>query len=494
MIAGLTLSILVLLVPGVLLVHSLWFPKVSLPACLVLKIVLGIGIGFGTSSILLFLWLKAFGSISHGYAVAETSLALVSAAALFHLWRKTGSPLAGVLQVAPRVYSRLTSVSGGALLISCACILTTASVIIAREPHGQGDATAIWNLIARFIFRGGSGWADTLTHKLAWTHSDYPLLLPLSVARMWAYAGETQLAPALTALLFMFGTLALVVASVSLLRTRTQGYLAGLVLLEPFLFFRVGTYQYADTPLGFFLLAALVVFCLSDRMPGGGYRPLILAGMMTGFAAWTKNEGLLVLLSVVAGRLVAAGATQGLRTYLRQMLYFSVGAAPILLVVLYFKAKIAPANDLVAGQSLRVTADRLLDFSRYALILKALLNQFTGFRKWYAHPTYLLVIYAWLLGVRTEKSERTTLLTLAATLSLIVAGYLFVYVSTPRDLEWQITFSLDRLLIQLWPSFVLLYFFLVVSPEKALAGHAEVTANLMTERIKVPPDNLPALG
>jgi hypothetical protein len=131
---------------------------------------------------------------------------------------------------------------------------------------------------------------------------------------------------------------------------------------------------------------------------------------------------------------------------------------------------------MVAGQGLRATADRLLDFSRYVLILKALTNHFTGFRRWYAHPTYLLVIYAWLLGVKTERAERLTLLTLGTALSLILAGYLFIYATTPRDLEWHLTFSLDRLLIQLWPSVVLLFFMFVRAPEEASARLSESAA------------------
>jgi hypothetical protein len=289
---------------------------------------------------------------------------------------------------------------------------------------------------------------------------------------LWAYGGETQLAPALLGLLFMLATLGLVVSSVSLLSTRTQGYLAGLVLLEPFFFFRTATFQYADTPLGFFLLAALVLFSVYDRAPDG-YGLLILAGLMAGFAAWTKNEGLLILLSIVAGRLVAVAASRRLRSYPRQLIYFSAGAVPLLLVVMYFKAVIAPANDLVAGQGLRATAERLSDLSRYLLILKALINHFTGFRKWYAHPAYLLVVYAWLLGLKTGRGRRVTFLTLATALGLILAGYFFIYVTTPRDLEWQLTFSLDRLLIQLWPSFVLLFFLSVRAPEEAPARLSE---------------------
>lgn len=459
---------LVLLLPATLLVQILWPTQSLLRPPLLLKIVLGMGLGVGTSSVLLFLWLRAGGPLSGAYAAAEASLALCCVAALVYLGRKTGAPPERVQRVVPGASPLLTRLSAGALLISSACIVAAAVAIAAREPHGAGDASGIWNLIARFIYRGGGGWADALTHNLNWTHADYPLLLPLSVARLWAYGGETQLAPALLGLLFMLATLGLVVFSVSLLSTRTQGCLAGLVLLEPFFFFRTATFQYADTPLGFFLLAALVLFSLHDRAPGG-HGLLVLAGLMTGFAAWTKNEGLLILLSVVAGRLVALAASRCLKTYPRQLVYFSAGAVPVLLVVLYFKAAIAPANDLVAGQGVRATVERLSDFSRYVLILKALVNHFTGFRRWYAHPTYLLAVYAWLLGVKTERAGRVTLLTLAAALGLTLAGYFFIYVTTPRDLEWQLTFSLDRLLIQLWPSFVLLFFLSVRAPEEALA-------------------------
>ncbi|HEX7313131.1 MAG TPA: hypothetical protein VF297_04395 [Pyrinomonadaceae bacterium] len=468
MVIGLTLSLLVLLVPATLLVQLLWPPKSLLRPPLLLKTILGMGLGLGTSSVLLFVWLRAFGSLSGVYIAVEASLALCFVAALVYLCRKNGAPTEVVRRVVPGASPLLTRLSAGAFFISAGCILAAAVAISAREPHGAGDASAIWNLIARFIYRGGSGWADALTHNLNWTHPDYPLLVPLSVARLWIYGGETQFAPALLGILFLLGTLGLVVSSVSLLSTRTQGYLAGLVLLEPFFFFRTATFQYADTPLGFFLLAALVLLCLYDRAPEG-FGLLALAGLMTGFAAWTKNEGLLILLAVVAGRFVALAVSRGLRTYVRQLLYFAAGAVPVLLVVVYFKAAIAPANDLVAGQGARATAERLLDFSRYVLILKAVVNHFTGFRGWYAHPSYLLVVYAWLVGLKTERAGRVTLLTLAAALGFILAGYFFIYVTTPRDLEWQLAFSLDRLLIQLWPSFVLLFFLAVRSPEEALA-------------------------
>jgi hypothetical protein len=249
MLIALALSLVVLLLPSTLLVHYLWPVTDSRRSYLPVKIILGIGLGFGTSSVFLFVWLIAFGSLSRGYPLAEILVAVCCAAVLFYLSRRNVTSAPEVIHTEPTSEATLIRLSAAVLFISTVCILTTALVVSAREPHGQGDATAIWNLIARFIYRGGSEWKETLSHRLAWTHSDYPLLLPLSVARLWAYAGETQVAPILIAMLFTFGSLGLIVSSTSLLRTRTQGYLAGLILLEPFLFFRIGTYQYADTHL-----------------------------------------------------------------------------------------------------------------------------------------------------------------------------------------------------------------------------------------------------
>jgi len=63
-------------------------------------------------------------------------------------------------------------------------------------PHGETDAIAIWNLRARSLLRGGREWAAVLSPAIGWSHPDYPLLLPLTVARLWSYAGsETTAVP-----------------------------------------------------------------------------------------------------------------------------------------------------------------------------------------------------------------------------------------------------------------------------------------------------------
>ncbi len=52
-----------------------------------------------------------------------------------------------------------------------------------NNPHGNWDAWAIWNMHARFLYRGGASWRVLFSPELAYSHPDYPLLLPELVAR-----------------------------------------------------------------------------------------------------------------------------------------------------------------------------------------------------------------------------------------------------------------------------------------------------------------------
>src|SRR5438128_7423421 len=110
---------------------------------------------------------------------------------------------------------------------------------------------------------------------------------------------------------FTFGSMGLAYGSLTLLRSRGQGLLAGIVLLgTPFLI-KHGASQYADVPLGFFFLATLVLFSLREREAGDRNGLPALAGLMAGLAAWTKNEGSFFVLVVLVARIIAVPRGSG---------------------------------------------------------------------------------------------------------------------------------------------------------------------------------------
>jgi hypothetical protein len=340
---------------------------------------------------------------------------------------------------------------------------------LALLPHGDWDAWAIWNLRARFLHRGGEHWADTFTNDIIWSHPDYPLLVSANVARLWAYAGgETTLAPQAVAAVFTLATLGLLVAAVARLRGPTQGLLAGLMLASTPLFLQVGSNQYADVPLGYYILATVVLLGFHEGPEkNGGLNAL--AGAMAALAAWTKNEGLLFVVVIVAVRLVVVTCSRGWKSWAREAAAFGLGAAAVAACVVYYKACLAPVNDLVAGQGTDATWARLSDLHRYWLVAKWFGADLAAIGP---GTLFVLAVYFALLGRGPRSSGRSGRLTAWLVLALMLAGYFGVYLTTPNPLEAHLHTSLDRLLIQLWPLTLFAFFLTVASPEEALTRQA----------------------
>jgi len=441
------------------------------------------GIGLGVVSCLYFLaMLPSDAGILIGL---DSALAILLIILAVFLYKKKSHPKQGILQpeasTAHRRQWMIPALFAGTL------ISALVSVIIAflRDPHGKWDAWVIWNLHARFILRGGEHWQDYLASGLDWTHPDYPLLVPLSVVRMWKYAGsETLYGPIFLSILFMLAVAGLLVFSLSMLRGRSQGYLAGLVLMGSPYFLDMASFQFADIPLAFFFLATLIIFLLHDRSSGRQDYPLMLAGLTAALAAWTKNEGLLFLLLTPLLRFVLILPGNGWNRTFRQAGWFIAGAMPVFAVIIFFKHWLAASSDLLAAQSLSQMIDKLTDLPRYGQIALAYLqtaftftqgvvNIRTGFQ---FNPgvagVALLAVYLILLGVRIRTQDRPALRTGFAMVIGMLAGYFGVYLITPHDLRWHLLTSLNRLFIQLWPTTIFLCFMITLTPVEAQAHSA----------------------
>src|SRR5437016_1646452 len=340
---------------------------------------------------------------------------------------------------------------------------------LATNPQGIGwDAFAIWNLHARFLFRGGEHWKDGFSSLIPWFHPDYPLFLPGSVAHFWSYLGrETTAVPATLAFAFTFSTVALLFSAVAVLRGRNHGLLAGLMLLGTPSFLRQGVSQYADIPLSFFLLAAIALLVLADRVPESNFSLLVLSGFMAGCAAWTKNEGLLFLTAFVVTRLGILLRRENWAACLRQMAPLAATIIPILLLIAYFKLSVAGPQELFSSP--HDMLQKAIDPHRYWMIVRWFLKDSLRFGGWLLIPGTLVVIaYAMILGKDTDATSRAARATSVCALVLTAMGYFAIYVITPYDLRWHLMWSLDRLLMQLWPSVLFLVFVSVRAPESAM--------------------------
>src|SRR5580692_4611623 len=292
---------------GFFLTGAGWSRRSSLGIDIILRSSLAVGYGLGVFSVTFF-----FAKIFDIKNLAGCDIAACALLALCFFVQQRRAAVAYFLPPGDR--SKLARRTDAFLIFAFLIALAAAVYYAVRQmlahPQGNGwDAFSIWNLHARFLFRGGANWRDGFTSVIPWSHPDYPLLLPGVIAHFWTYLGyDSPAVPAIIGFAFTFATATLLLSSLSMLRGGNAAALGGITLLATASFIELGTSQYADIPLSFFLLSAAVLLCLDDQRNenafSGRSRLLILAGLAAGFAAWTKNEGILFLFSIVAARLL----------------------------------------------------------------------------------------------------------------------------------------------------------------------------------------------
>ncbi len=441
-------------------------PGTVLPSRL-LRASLAVGWALGTSSCAFFAWLVVVGKPRRAFFGADLAL-FAGLAAFGAVAARAGRGPGDDDDRAGRLPRPIGAALRVALGASLAAWVALFAVVSRQAPHGRWDAMSIWNLRARFLYRGGDAWAEAFHPSLIASHLDYPLLVPLSVARCWAYLGrETTAAPAQVAFAFTLATVGLLVSALVALRGRDQGALGGLVLLSASPLFVTGSMQFADVPLAYFILAATVALSIGDRAPHDLPRWAATGGMMAGFAAWTKNEGLLFLAALLAARLGAAARSRRWRAYRAEAAAFALGLAPVLAVLVYFKVRFTPTNDFLAAQGPAAIVAKLADRSRYLMVAEAIAREVadlgSGAVVWLAAARLLLGGAPRCPGIPRGGFA-------ALVLAIMLAEYVAVYVATPLPLPWHLRWSLSRLILHLWPLAIFSFFLNVATPEEALGS------------------------
>ncbi len=465
MMPGLILSFVLALLMGMAIVTLLW-PHRRLQADLLTKASLAAGLGLGATSCLSFLCLLAAPGHLDNVPVAEIVLLAVLATCAVLRHSREKSALVRLKETGP--WTRAAPAAALAVFLMGAATFALDS---ACWPHGDWDAWSVQNLHARFLYRGGEHWASLFSKSLSWSSLDYPLLLPGSVMRSWVFAGgEPVLGPILVAFVFAAGACLLLFSGLALLRGKLRGSLAAIVLAGTPFFFGHAAAQYANVPLAFFYLATLVLLCLADRESEGARGLLALAGLACGMAAWTKNEGLLFIICVLLPRIWISIRRSGPRTCWRWMWPFLAGLLPVMLIVLFFKIRYAPPNEIVGPAGRASVLQWILTPSRYAVIGKWFLKHAFTFGRWDelrfipVSPVPLLLGALVLFGTRRDGRELQGAATAAWTLGLTLAGYFSVFLITPNPLDWQLSTAGGRLLIQLWPSALFVFFMVIRDP------------------------------
>ena len=427
---------------------------------------LGTGLGIGVASCLYFLCLALFGPSLLILTVCAVIVAVV-ATALGMQAKHRGTALEWA--PGPATSGYLT----GLFLLAIAIAAAIFVVHSLNRPHGEWDAWSIWNLKARFLFRGGEYWTDAFSSQMPNSHPDYPLLLPSIVALCWTLArAESISVPIAVAFLFTLGIAGLLISSIGVLRGKTQAFVAGILLLATSSFVQLGAMQYADGPLSFYMLATLALLCLQDRFPND-LRFSIAAGLAAGFAPWTKNEGWLFLGAVLLARPLALLRFGNRAAIGPQFLGLAAAALPAAALTAFFKLRFAAANDLLSQKSADLIA-HITTFARWVITAEGFVKMLFLVGGFLLPIALVLGLYWFLVRFHVEEHDRPSLVTLLVTLGLLLAGEFAAYVAFPPDIITQLNVSLERLYVQLWPV-ALLAFFLAANPPQLTArpAHAD---------------------
>jgi 4-amino-4-deoxy-L-arabinose transferase-like glycosyltransferase len=345
-----------------------------------------------------------------------------------------------------------------------------------HRPFGTWDAFMIYDRSARFVYRGGNDWMQTFSPDIDPAfHADYPLLISMDIAHAWNTLGhESQSVPRVLGGLFMLVCAGLFASALTMLKSIWQAALGAIVLLNTPFFILSGPSQTADVPLSFFILStvALLFFFCTERKPG----LLVLAGLSAGLAAWTKNEGDVFIIGILAGLFIA---------FLRQDLWrrlglFLAGLAVPLAIVLYFKVFLAPANDIL-GTSMAGLIQRAFEWSRHLAILRSFRGQILIIGGPTVSVILLLTVYALVFGVSPQRNHRPAYIAVAITAAVQAAGYYAIYLVTPHPIQWQLDFSLWRVLFHIYLPLLFVFFVLVTDVPRALGfQHQALPAESIT--------------
>jgi len=414
---------------------------------------LGILAGIAAASVA-FLVLAIPGIASAVSVFIADILLLAVAAALYVRARRTSAP--ALVLPEPGTF-RFSWVLAIALVLVLLILAGRLTAMAEANPWGGWDALAMWNLRAKFLAGAPGDWHFAVNGALAdRMHADYPLLLPSFIAAGWKAGGEMgALLPVAVSFLFSAVLIWLLLSAVAMLRGTASALLAALVILTTTSFLLAAPSQYADIPLACYWLSAVSLLLISGA---NSRSALIWAGACAGFGAWTKNEGVAFLVWLVVALMALLWWKRGSRDALRGTGAALIGAAPGILLTLWLKFVVAPPADTLVRQSARSMLARLADTGRYGEIAKSFVDAVAQMGSGITHPLILLAILAVLLRWNPGSRYRLAMAIAAVALGLMFLADIGAYLITPSDLAWHLGTSFDRLILQLWPSALLVCF------------------------------------
>jgi hypothetical protein len=167
---------------------------------------------------------------------------------------------------------------------------------------------------------------------------------------------------------------------------------------------------------------------------------------------------------------------KGPGAFFKEAAIFTTGLTPILIIIAYFKFQLASPNivylqdqlaspvTLIFNQDFNALIQNLTDISKYITIGKAFFFKFYELEKWMliVFPVFILF-----MGRSEIKRNKPGIHTALSILMVMICGYFTLFLVYPLDnLEWLLEITAKRLLLQLLPSLIFVFFLIFAAPEE----------------------------
>lgn len=403
---------------------------------------LGPPVGAGTMGLLLF-WASLI-----GFAPSRKVLAIIGVLTLASLL------VMGKKNRLARVKVRATDWEKGDGWMVVPLVVTVAGlvmivVVALSSPLMEWDAFAIWGFKAKVLTHEALRLTPAYFHDLtlSYSHLDYPLMVPFLTAGAYAAMGTVDDQTGKLVSVFLD---ALLVPMVYLglrwkLRRLPAACLSAILTMLPVMF-RYGGVGCADLPLAMFYAGSILyVVRWIDRQQ---WQDLILAILFSAFAAFTKNEGLILALIngvVMLGFGLLCGPR---RTWIGAAAFFA-GLLAMDAAWLIWNRGLPRTHEDYGSKLLSSLATHLPELKQ---IIPAMMLQTAEFRTW-----GLLWIMAGMMALLGWRAfARPYVLAMWILLGLHLTSYALVYCVTPWDLTTLMSMTMDRLLLHTVPAVIFL--------------------------------------
>jgi hypothetical protein len=282
----------------------------------------------------------------------------------------------------------------------------------------------------------------------------YPLQVPILIASAKLLFGEAL--PA-SKMVFSGYYLALMLVIYQCLLDRgVRRVLAGFsVLLIGTLpiVFRHATIAYANLPMSFYFVGALLLLAWSllEFQSRRAEQAALLSGMLFACAAWTRPEGLAMAWLTTAFVLAAHYLLFRNRVEIRFLIYLFAPLALYSLFWLVFKSSIYPVmpdRSDIASEALSQISRGDLHINEALFVISSTLKRPFDYQTWGALGLAIILIVGSLVLVRTPRQSGTLILLSGIFLIGMTAGiYYLVSFDSVHDISWWISTGYDRMLL-----------------------------------------------